>query len=381
VREAVEVRLESEVPLGVFLSGGLDSSAVVAEMAEIGARSSTYSVGFDHEAFDESAFASMVAKRFGTDHHVLRPGSDVPGLLDALGDAYDEPFADSSALATMAVARAASEHVSVVLTGDGGDELFGGYERYRGMWLAQGFRRRLGRMAGVAGRSTALLGGLPGSGRLAAAAAFVRDPWSGYRDRMLHFAPDEVHRLLRPELTAQVDPWRPVHRLDELWSDAASDADPASERWVPWVDAQSYLPDDLLTKMDRATMAWGVEARSPLLDDRLWEWAATLPRDQLIDRRAGKVLMREAYRGVLPDAIIDRAKMGFGVPLARWLRTHLRTQLISRVAAPDGPLASVIDPAGASALVDRFLQGDDALTYRSWNLLALATWLERRNES
>ena len=164
------------MPLGVFLSGGLDSSVVVAEMTEIGARASTYSVGFEHESLDESGFARTVADAFSTDHHVLRPESDAPALLDALGDAYDEPFADSSALATLAVARAASEHVTVVLTGDGGDELFGGYERYRAMHIARHLRRRLGPLTGVAGRSAGLIGALPGTGRLAAAAGFVRDP-------------------------------------------------------------------------------------------------------------------------------------------------------------------------------------------------------------
>ena len=372
VREAVEVRLESEVPLGVFLSGGLDSSVVVAEMTEIGARASTFSVGFEEASLDETDFARMVAHAFGTDHHVLRPESDALSLLDALGDAYDEPFADSSALATLAVARAASEHVTVVLTGDGGDELFGGYERYRAMHIARHLRRRLGPLAGVAGRSAGLFGALPGTGRLGAAAGFVRDPWPGYRDRMFHFAPEEVRRLLAPDLAAEVDVGQPARRLDSLWTDAGD------EGWAPWVDAQSYLPDDLLTKMDRATMASSVEARSPLLDHQLWEWAATVPRDQLLDRRAGKLLMREAYRGVLPDPIIERAKMGFGVPLTAWLRTHLRPRLLDRVASPAGPLASIVDPAGAAAVVDRFLRGDDTFTYRAWNLLALATWLERR---
>jgi asparagine synthase (glutamine-hydrolysing) len=133
--------------------------------------------------------------------------------------------------------------------------------------------------------------------------------------------------------------------------------------------------------MDRATMASSIEARSPLLDHRVWEWAATVPRCQLVDRRAGKLLMREAYRGVLPEPIIDRAKMGFGVPLTAWLRTHLRERLVDRVASPAGPLSPIVDPAGAAAVVDGLLRGDDTLTYRAWNLLALATWLERRSGS
>jgi asparagine synthase (glutamine-hydrolysing) len=189
---------------------------------------------------------------------------------------------------------------------------------------------------------------------------------------MFHFRPNEVAAMLRPEVAAEIDVRLPVRRLDDLWAQAGD------ATWVPWVDAQSYLPDDLLTKMDRATMASSVEARSPLLDHDLWEWSSTLPRRFLMSARVGKVLMREAYRDVLPDVIIDRAKMGFGVPLAAWLRTQLRPALTERVGAPGGPLEPIIDPAGASALVARFLDGDDDLTYRAWNLLALATWLERR---
>ena len=372
IRQAVAARLESEVPLGVFLSGGLDSSVVVAEMVEIGARVSTYSVGFEHARLDESRFARLVADRFGTDHHELRPETDVVALLEELGRAYDEPFADSSALATLAVARAAREHVTVVLTGDGGDELFGGYDRYRAIVSASRLHDRLGPLAGPSAAAARLLGSFPRTGRLALAASFVEDPWAGYRDRMFHFQPNEVAGLLRPEVAAKVDPWRPVRRLDDLRTQAGQEA------WVPWVDAQTYLPDDLLTKMDRATMASSVEARSPLLDHLLWEWMATVPRRYLLNGRVGKVLMREAYRGVLPDPIIDRAKMGFGVPLTAWLRTHLRPMLVERVGARGSPLGSIVDPAGASALVARFLAGDDALAYRAWNLLALATWLERR---
>ena len=155
IRDAVAVRLESEVPLGVFLSGGLDSSVVVAEMSELGIRPKTYSVGFEQEAFDERSFAELVARRFATDHHTLVPEMDVASLFQRFTGAYDEPFADSSALATLAVAEAASQHVTVVLTGDGGDELFGGYDRYRVHRLAE----LTGSIPGVVRRPAAVVGG------------------------------------------------------------------------------------------------------------------------------------------------------------------------------------------------------------------------------
>ncbi len=268
---------------------------------------STYSIGFEQKGLDETAHAETVAMRFGTQHRSLRLETEATTLLEELGCAYDEPFADSSALATLAVARAAKEHVTVVLTGDGGDELFGGYERYRAHAIGQRWHDRLGMAAPPLAMMGQAVGSLAGVKRLRDGAGFVARPWSSYRDRMFHFSPDEVSILLRRDLLAEVDVWGPSRRLDELWTDAP-------ERWVPWVDAQTYLPDDLLTKMDRATMASSIEARSPLLDRDLWSWVSRVPRDRLIDHRSGKNLLREAYRGTLPDVILDRPRWVSGCP-------------------------------------------------------------------
>jgi asparagine synthase (glutamine-hydrolysing) len=371
IRCAVAARLESEVPMGVFLSGGLDSSVIVAEMAEMGVPVETYSIGFEQPDLDESRHAATVAHHFGTDHTMLRVEDEASTLLEGFAGAYDEPFADSSALATLAVAKAAKDHVTVVLTGDGGDELFGGYERYRAHAVGQRLHDRLGPAATPAAAILQVTGALTSNHRLRAGAGFIAHPWSSYRDRMFHFSPNEVSHLMRRELLADVNVSQASDRLNSLWSQA-------TDRWVPWVDAQTYLPDDLLTKMDRATMASSIEARSPLLDQDLWSWVANAPRNQLIDRRSGKNLLREAYRGVLPDTILDRPKKGFGIPLAAWLRTHLRPMLNERVARPGAPLHCLIEPAAAAKVVERFLAGDDRWTYQAWNLLALATWLEHR---
>jgi asparagine synthase (glutamine-hydrolysing) len=378
IRDAVMVRLESEVPLGVFLSGGLDSSVVVAEMAAEGIRPATFSIGFRDERFDESRFAAMVARRFGSDHRTLHVEADVRGLFSDLSRCYDEPFADSSALVTLAVARAASEHVTVVLTGDGGDELFGGYDRYRAHALATKIRRGLGPIAPPVARAMERLAGAVGFRRLAAAGSFIEDPWVRYRDRLFHFSPAEAAAILRPEVATKVDVHAPVARLDALWSEAET------SRWVPWVDAQTYLPDDLLTKMDRATMAVGVEARAPLLDHELWSYVATLPRDRLLGPRRGKLILRDAYRNILPREILTRPKKGFGVPLEEWLRAELAPDVDDLLLAAGGPLHELMQPDRVAALVGRFRAGDGGAMYRVWNLLCLANWmrfrLERRPE-
>jgi asparagine synthase (glutamine-hydrolysing) len=371
IRDAVAARLESEVPLGVFLSGGLDSSVIVAELADLGVRAQTFSVGFSESRFDETRFAELVADRFGTDHRVLRPESDVGALFDALCSKYDEPFADSSALATLAVARAAKPHVTVVLTGDGGDELFGGYDRYRAYAFGTQIRRRLGPFASVGARAGRTVGRLGHLGRMEVASSFVSDPWVGYRDRLFHFSPAELPDLLQPGFLESIDPASPVHRLDHF----AGALD--GTRWVPWVDAQTYLPDDLLTKMDRATMSVGVEARSPFLDHRLWSYVATLPRNQLLRAREGKVALRRAYRELLPGEVLTRPKMGFGVPLATWLRVELR-QRVDELLLSRGPIHDIARPDAVRGLVDRLRRGDDAPKYRVWNLLALAGWLSLR---
>ena len=375
IRAAVLARLESEVPLGVFLSGGIDSSVVVAEMSAAGVRPSTYSVGFTHGAYDETPWAVMVAEALGTDHRVLALDADAVTMLDDLAWAYDEPFADSSALATLAVSRAAKDHVTVALTGDGGDELFGGYERYRAAMIGAAVGARLGAVTSPVAASVRTLARAASVERIEALTRFIDDPWHAARARVTHFSPREALALLRPELRPAADPAAAERWLDDRW--IASGSDPAS---IPWVDAHTYLPDDLLTKMDRATMAWGVEARSPLLDHELWDWVAGLPRPWLLDRRAGKRLVREAYRGVLPDPILRRSKKGFSVPLTAWLRTHLRPAVLDRVRAADGPLSDLMDPAAVSSVVDAFFAGDDSLTYRTWNLLALATWRAARSD-
>lgn len=340
------MRLESEVPLGVFLSGGLDSSVVVAELAATGFSPATYSVGFKDAEFDESRYARLVADRFGTEHHALVADDDAVGSFEELTQAYDEPFGDSSALATLAVARAAREHVTVILTGDGGDELFGGYTRYAYARRALRINHRLGPAADIGGAVVELAGRALRRSVLAGGGRWIRNPWTGYRDSLFHFHPGELGSLLRPEVRSAVVPDAPATRLDELWDSA-----PGHVTTPMWIDEQTYLPEDLLVKMDRATMAHSLEARSPLLDHVLAEYSSSLSDDSLFDQAGvGKAILRVAYRDVLPTEIIERPKMGFGVPLSAWLRGELRPSVEELLLDERGVLSLWLRPEAVAKL-------------------------------
>jgi asparagine synthase (glutamine-hydrolysing) len=373
IGEAVRIRLESEVPLGVFLSGGLDSSTIVAEMASAGVQAKTYSMGFRHASFDETRFARLVAQRFGTEHLQLEADQVAEEMFRDFVTYYDEPFADSSALATLAVAKAASEHVTVILTGDGGDEMFGGYLRYAAFRRAGKIRQTLGPFATAAGGAVAWTGRALRRDSIAAGGRFVRRPWEGYRDRMFHFDPDELAGIVRPEVLADTDPYAATARLDALWARR-----PPSASTLLWVDEQTYLPDDLLTKMDRATMAHGLEARSPFLDHVLAEFCAGVPEGLLFDGLVGKAILREAYADVLPPEILNRKKMGFGVPVAQWMRGELRGFVEDLLVSDGGPLWVWLRRDTVQPLVQRFLEGDERCCSKVWNLLALAGWMAER---
>jgi len=338
LRRAVERRLVSDVPLGVFLSGGLDSSAVLAEAVELrdAGGLETFSIGFDDASFDESRHARAVAEHLGTRHRerILRPG-DVLDLLPEVAGLLDEPLADASIVPTHLLARFAREHVTVALGGDGGDELFAGYptflaERAVPLWAAlpgpvRGvLRAAAGRVpvstanfsAGLLARSFVRGADLPGLRR--------HQVWLG------SFDPPGLERLL-------VSGLRPSDAGDDVMADldAWQEAHPQHRREgrLGAFYARFYLADDVLTKVDRATMAVALEARAPFLDHHLVSWAARLPWSDKLRGRTTKWALRRAYAGVLPDAILRRPKKGFGIPLAAWLDGPLRP-LVERLLDP-----------------------------------------------
>jgi asparagine synthase (glutamine-hydrolysing) len=336
--EATRLRLRSDVPTGALLSGGLDSSSVVAAMARCASgRLKTFSVGFDVDEFDETGSAREVARLYGTDHHelVLRP--DAVEALPKLVLQYGEPFADSSAVATFHLAALARRHVTVALNGEGGDESFAGYDRYRAF--------------------VSMTNGVGG--------AYAQ------RHAAECFTDSECAALYDAEFAAALrDPtWAAV--VTEPYD--ASDADDVVDRLLD-ADVQHWLPDDLLVKVDIATMAHSLEARSPLLDHRFMELAAALPGRLKLDGVTTKRIFKDAMRDWLPAGIADRPKWGFEVPLVHWLRGPLRG-LAGDVLLDSRSLErGVFREERLRSLIDEHVDASHNHGYRLWVLLVLELW-------
>ncbi len=369
--EAVRLRLMSEVPLGAFLSGGVDSSSVVALMAEHG-RVKTFSIGFEEQDFSELPYARLVAQRYDTEHHELIVRPDAAEVLPRLVRHYGEPYADSSALPTYYLARMTREHVTVALNGDGGDELFAGYDRYRALPIYAAaarlprVRRGAQRLIKALGRHAPLR-----LGRLVLAAA--DRPEESYARTMSCFSPEEKLALYSPELRSKLEELDAFGPIGELYG--AADAPGLLGRTL-FVDTLSYLPGDLLAKVDIATMACSLEGRSPLLDQEVVEFAARLPSGLKLRGCQGKRVLRRAVRDLVPDAILTRRKKGFGVPIGRWFRGSLYDfahELLFSKTAADRPFLSRVG-------VQRIWQEHQSGYERGnqiWALLCLELWFRQ----
>jgi asparagine synthase (glutamine-hydrolysing) len=374
LREAVRLRLRSDVPVGVFLSGGMDSSVVTALMAEASSTPvRSYSIGFDDQRYDELKYAGAVARQFGTQHHEDVVRLDAIGLLPELADHYDEPFADSSAIPTFRVAQIAARDLKVVLTGDGGDESFGGYERYR--WHAA--LRMFSRIGGPAHVPAVDLARTVL--RYAPRSARMRRRADTYR-RYATLRPDERYIGLMsmsvPSIRAQLLGDSTLANQDAYL--AASLLGPRDELdRILRSDSLAYLPEDLLVKMDRATMANSLEARAPLLDHVLFEFAARLPTRRKIHRGRTKVVLREVAHRLMPRELVERPKMGFGVPIGTWFREDLGERYREVVLAPDALIRDHLDVAPAARLLDEHRAGTAEHGPRLWSLLMLELWAQR----
>lgn len=375
LREAVRQRLESDVPLGAFLSGGVDSSSVVALMSGLMSQPvKTFSIGFKEEAFNELPHAGAVARLFGTDHHEFVVEPSAVEILPTLVRVYDEPYADSSAIPTYYVSQLSRRHVTVVLNGDGGDELLAGYPRYdlttfdrlASRYLPDSVRERLRNLL------TRMPPGLPGSGLLRHRLAHMIAPFSrAYLGRICYFYPEEKERLYAPDFGETVR-GHDSYSLLVRWFEEVPASD-LLDRMLG-VDTRSYLPDDLLVKVDRATMAHGLEARSPFLDHRLVEFAASLPVDLKVRNGQTKYLLKTAMRGTLPDRILDRDKMGFGVPIERWFRQDCR-EFVRDILLSDRCLSrGYFRPERVRQMIDAHQQTETNYGYRLYALLMLELW-------
>jgi asparagine synthase (glutamine-hydrolysing) len=376
LREAIRLRLISDVPLGAFLSGGVDSSAVVALMAEVGTGPvRTFSIGFPEADYDELRYARLVAERFQTEHHELVVRPDALAILPRMVWHYNEPFGDSSAVPSFYLAEMTRRGVTVALNGDGGDESFAGYPRYLALRRSRGFDYiPRGVRPGLAWVAAHLPAGRA-KGFLSRAAQFLAaqdpDPQRRYARWLVHFNHALKQGFCTPEFQAQAGGGNSVDLV--LAAYARSDGTDLIDRTLH-VDVQTYLPDDLLVKMDIATMAHSLEARSPFLDHELMEFAASLPPELKLHGRTGKKLLKSLLRPLLPPALLHRPKMGFGVPIDHWfrgpLRDVLREVLLSRRALDRGFLT----PQAVATLVDEHLTGQRNWHYLLWDLIVLEVW-------
>jgi len=379
--DAVRKRLMSDVPLGVLLSGGLDSAAVAAHMApHTEGRLKTYTIGFAEHAWDETPRARGVACLLGSEHHEQVVAPDALAVLDVLEEHHGEPFADSSSIPTFLVSRLAARDVKVVLTGDGGDESFAGYDRYRALRLAA--RLDAGWAAPLRSgleRANGLLSRLPAGGHHALVtrwrrfqAALAAGPRRRNHLWRLAMPPELQLGLLRPEARDRLG--RPGAYGPQL-------PGPLGLNEALVLDVERYLPDDVLVKVDVASMAHGLEARSPFLDRRLMEYAARLPAGMKLGRRRGKRVLRAALARRLPPDVLHGRKRGFGVPLDSWFRgplgAHAREVLLSRRCRERG----LFDPAAVEALLDAQRDGRVAAHESLYTLLVLERWFLKEDKA
>jgi asparagine synthase (glutamine-hydrolysing) len=372
---ATRRRLISDVPLGAFLSGGIDSSVVVSEMAAASATPvKTFTIGSEVDAYNELPLAKITAERFGTDHHELIVRPDAIALMPTMVRHYGEPYADTSALPSFYVSEFARRSVTVALNGDGGDENFAGYPRH----AANAVTAYIDRAPGPVRRAVAWAGGrLPTGPRTLAARAgqllssVDQDALERYRRHVSVFTAPQRERLFAPEFAATIDPSVAAEVIGIPWRQASgrSRLDAMLE-----VDIATYLPGDLLTKIDIATMTYSLEGRSPLLDPDVMEFAAALPPSQKLNRLRKKWILRRAYRGIVPDRVLDGRKQGFAIPLRDWLRAELRDYTREVLLDPATLARGFFDGDEVARLLAAHDARRDDLSLQIWALLMFEQW-------
>jgi len=371
--EAVRVRLIADVPLGALLSGGTDSSTVVALMARVSSSPvKTFSVGFGHADFNEAPYARLVAQRFATEHHELILEPDVVDTVEQLSRHLEEPFGDSSMLPTYYISCLARQHVTVALSGDGGDEAFGGYDRYRihlqershdwiPEWLGRLYRQYVHPYVPyrMPGRNLAYSISLPWAERYTEGVS-------------LHAFQREMSLLSHDFVVSGERRGSPL-ALFRSFLEKAPAHDPLSR--VLYLDTKTYLPGDILTKVDRMSMATSLEARVPLLDHLFLEWVTRLPAKWKMRRGSQKYILRKlAERVGVPREVLDRPKQGFALPLVHWIRNELREMVLTVLLEPRTLQRGYFNPAGVRRLLDEHFQGRRDHSARIWRLLMFEMW-------
>lgn len=370
--EAVRIRMISEVPLGAFLSGGVDSSAVVAFMAKSqSAPVKTFSIGFKEEDFSELQYARQIAEQFGTDHHEYVVEPDAMEMLPKLAWEFDEPFADSSAVPTYYVSKLAREHVTVILSGDGGDETFAGYGRYP--WATDMAKydfippsaRRI-----LFGWPSALLpDGVRGKGMLR---HLSKDPFGRYAGQVSQGDPSYFNGLFSDSFKSSLDEQSTGDRFLREFYDACNSSDYLTR--IQYLDTKTYLAEDILTKVDRASMLCSLETRAPLLDHELLELAARIPSSLKLKNGTTKYIMKKSLEGILPDNILYRKKMGFGVPLVHWFKDDLVDYSRDILFSTEARQRGFFNMHQIEKLLDQHQKTGRDLSPRIWGLLFFEHW-------
>jgi asparagine synthase (glutamine-hydrolysing) len=368
IAESVRVRLESDVPLGAFLSGGIDSSVVVAMMVRE-MKVKTFSIGFSDADFDELRYARIAARHFGADHHEFVVTPDICRLVEEIVWHHDEPFADVSSVPTYVVSKMAREHVTVALSGDGGDEVFGGYERY----IVDLRRRRYERVPAFLRRvllraSRALPQGAYGKRFLRNIAL---EPAARYVDSVTYFDREAQLNLFSEDARRALAGYDPAERFERIF------ATPASRSRLGrllYLDSKTYLPGDILVKVDRMSMANSLETRAPLLDHRLIEFAQTIPASFKLRGLETKYILKRAAEGLIPDEIINRPKQGFDAPIRRWFNHELREMLDDTLNDRRARERGDFNHRAVLAILDEHRRGVRDHARRLWSLLVLELW-------
>jgi asparagine synthase (glutamine-hydrolysing) len=381
LQESVRLRMIAEVPLGAFLSGGVDSSAVVAMMAgQSEGPVNTCSIAFDDPAFNEAEFAQTVATRYRTNHRVEMVRSDDFDLIDMLARLYDEPYADSSAIPTYRVCQLARKHVTVALSGDGGDEMLGGYRRYRMHLMEERMRAAL--PSGLRRPVFGLLGRLYPKADWAPRVLRAKTTFEGMARTAVeaYFHSVSILRgpmreqLFSPAFKRELGGYGAMQVFDHHAARAGTE-DPLA--LIQYLDIKTYLVGDINTKVDRASMAHSLEVREPLMDHPLVEWLATLPSGLKVQGTEGKALLKQAMEPHLPRDILYRPKMGFAVPLARWFRGPLRQRVREAVLGPRLQMTGWFNHAYLQHLVEAHQSGERDYSAPLWTLLMFEAFLRQ----
>jgi len=369
--EAVKVRLVSDVPLGAFLSGGIDSSTIVALMAgHMSQPVKTFSIGFNEDSYNELKYARLTAEKFGTDHHEFFVTPEICNVIDDLVRHFDEPFADSSAIPTFMVSKLARQHVTVALSGDGGDELFAGYTRYAIEKKREIFTRvpaflRRGVMQPVSRR-------LPHNAK---GRNFIHnvalDPADRFLDSMSIFTRLNKELLYAPEMRQFL---HKKNRYVDFKAMAERVSTGSATDELLYIDSKTYLPGDILTKVDRMSMAASLEARAPLLDHKLIDFVTTIPSSLKLKDLETKYILKKAVADLVPGEILNRPKQGFGVPIQEWINRQLRSRIREELANLTSGNRDYIDQKYVQVLLDEHERGRRDHSMSLWALFMFQLW-------